>query len=854
LLGLLLISLGVGAASASAATVSGVLRDAGGDPLAGTQMTLTPQGSRRVAASAITGLDGSYALAVAPGPYTVTAFMSGGGVDYGLPDSWSFTGPLAVRADRAFDPTLPAASIVTVRALGAGDVPFEGALVDVPGMEATDLAIGGESGFQLNGTGGLFAGTDEAGELSFTAFDETAPRLGRQGTVGAPDGSGYLPTPFTIPTVAGPATIVVHMLQPDTFVTGTIRDANGDPVPGVTVTLGPSRDVTDAAGAYSLGVVPGRLSFFASLDAGGAALGLPEAWTLSGPLTVSGDRTFDVRLPGVMPLTVRVLDAQDGDAPLEGATVTLPGFEVRGVVMDGESGFQLNASPPDALTDADGETHELLFDGMQTHFGQPGTVTAPESVGYEPADLRLPQLDGATTVVERLPTPFYWISGTLREDDGTPVGGVDMSIGRSSVTTGPDGAYGLRANPGGNGLDLAMPIADGTAFPPNWTLSGSFTTFADRTLDVTLPKILHVTTRVLGDEEEPVPGTLISIPRFSYFFPLETFGELTNVQSRADPLTLTTDANGEARYAEFDGTQPTFGVAARLAPPPDSGYDARIFAPEFNRFDLLDVQHVHDSHAPTIVYDQSPDGSNGWWSGRPATVHVTASDPRIDTLACTVDGVAPRRLGVVAGTGTLAADLTIRGEGRHAIVCTATDRSANSATESTAALIDLTNPGAPTLAADRAPDFAGATGGWWADAVTVTATDTGDPLLADGSAGSGVDPGSVPAPQTFTTTGRHVVAASASDLAGNVSRTTRLAVRVDADAPTTTLTCPARAVSLGSRANATWDDDDAGSGLVGPNHGRVALDTSTPGSHAVDHIATDRVGHATASSCGYEVV
>src|SRR5262249_42107156 len=138
--------------------------------------------------------------------------------------------------------------------------------------------------------GGLFAGTDEAGELSFAAFDGTAPSV--QATVMPPDGSGYLPTPFTIPTVSGDATLVVHLLEPDTFVTGTIRDVNGDPVPGVTVTLGPSSDVTDAAGAYSLGVVPGRLTFVASLSAGGAALGLPEAWTLSGPLTVSGDRTF----------------------------------------------------------------------------------------------------------------------------------------------------------------------------------------------------------------------------------------------------------------------------------------------------------------------------------------------------------------------------------------------------------------------------------------------------------------------------------------------------------------------------------------------------------------------------------
>ena len=312
------------------------------------------------------------------------------------------------------------------------------------------------------------------------------------------------------------------------------------------------------------------------------------------------------------------------------------------------------------------------------------------------------------------------------------------------------------------------------------------------------------------------------------------------MQVRADPVTLTTDANGEAVYAEFDGTQPTNGVAARIVPPAESGYRLTLFEPSFNRFDLLDVEHVHDSSVPTVAFTQSPDGANGWWSGRPASVHVTASDARIDALACTVDGVAPRRLDVVAGTGTLWTDLTIRDEGRHAISCTAVDRSGNRATAGTVALIDLTNPLTPTLAADRAPEAAG--GGWWADTVTVTATDNGDPLLADGSAGSGVDLASVPAPQTFATSGRHVVAATVADLAGNVSRTARLAVRVDADPPRTTLRCPA-SVRLGASASATWDDDDAESGLAGTHHGSVTLDTATPGTHLASHTATDDVGH-----------
>src|SRR4029077_16425945 len=68
--------------------------------------------------------------------------------------------------------------------------------------------------------------------------------------------------------------------------------------------------------------------------------------------------------------------------------------------------------------------------------------------------------------------------------------------------------------------------------------------------------------------------------------------------------------------------------------------------------------------------------------------------------------------------------------------------------------VDETAPNPPTASADRAPDYAGG-GGWYKDSVTVSFTDNGDPSLSDGSAGSGVDPFSIPAPQVLATDGAH---------------------------------------------------------------------------------------------------
>lgn len=849
-LGLLLVALAAGAASASAATVSGFVRTAEGDPVAGVVLDVNVQRPFRTVASATTALDGSYAFTVADGGYQLAASLPDGADPVpGLPAQWSVSGVFDVSGDGTMNLVLPAVRTLTVRVLDSRDVPQEGFTVSLPGLRSPVIAGSNVRVFSSVPD----AVTDAAGEVHAPVFDgSSAAGFNGTGSLTPPDGGGFLPSTFGMPAISGETTLVLHAAEPSTHVTGVVRDADGNPVPGVALTLGPAGAVTDAAGAYSLGVEPGTYGFHGSMSEGGTALGLPDSWYLNGTLSVTADRTFDITLPQAVTLTTRVLDAADGDAPLEGTLVDLPSLDLRDREIGGESGFTIGSSAPQGTTDADGEAHALLFGG-EAHFAHTGTVTPPESTGYAPADLLLPTLDGDTTVVERVPDPYYWVTGVVREGNGTALAGVTAKVGADSATTGLDGTWRLRVAPGGGRLELTMPEALAAGLPANWRLQGTFSAYADRPLDVTLPRTDPITVRVLGEQDEPVPDALLELPGFSFWTQLDAYGELTRVQLWSDPRSPTTDANGEALHAVFHGTQETFGRPSLVRPPADSGYGAQTFMLAYSVADPVVVVHVTDRAAPAIVFSQSPDGANGWWSGRPASVHVTASDPRIDTLACTVDGVAPRRLGLTSGAGTLEADLTIRDEGRHPIGCTATDRSANSTTETAAALIDLTNPNPPTLTADRAPDFTGVTGDWWADTVTVTATGAGDPLLADGSAGSGVDPGSVPAPQTFATSGRQVASASVSDVAGNVSRATRLTVRVDADAPTTTLRCPAT-VRLGARANASWDDADADSGLAGPNHGRVALDSSTLGTHSAEHTAADHVGHATTSSCSYTVV
>jgi hypothetical protein len=168
--------------------------------------------------------------------------------------------------------------------------------------------------------------------------------------------------------------------------------------------------------------------------------------------------------------------------------------------------------------------------------------------------------------------------------------------------------------------------------------------------------------------------------------------------------------------------------------------------------------------------------------------------------------------------------------------------------ESGQVVVDESAPNAPTASADRSPDFAGG-GGWYKDSVTVAFTDNGDPLLSDGSAGSGVNPSSITSPQTFNTDGSHEASGTVADNVGNVSSAGTLTVQVDVSAPSVEASCPAP-VSIGAKGvNATVTASDGQSGLAKDPSGSYPINTSTSGVKTVKVTAIDNVGHETEASC-----
>jgi hypothetical protein len=166
--------------------------------------------------------------------------------------------------------------------------------------------------------------------------------------------------------------------------------------------------------------------------------------------------------------------------------------------------------------------------------------------------------------------------------------------------------------------------------------------------------------------------------------------------------------------------------------------------------------------------------------------------------------------------------------------------------------VDKTPPAAPSASAARAPDYVPG-GGWYKDSVSVSFSANGDPALADGSSGSGVEPASLTGTESFETSGSHTASGTVADKVGNISEPGTLIVQVDATAPELEIKCPATALVGEAGVEAKFAASDGESGLASDPSGTVPIETGSPGEKTVTQTAIDNVGHETTKSCTTQV-
>jgi hypothetical protein len=252
----------------------------------------------------------------------------------------------------------------------------------------------------------------------------------------------------------------------------------------------------------------------------------------------------------------------------------------------------------------------------------------------------------------------------------------------------------------------------------------------------------------------------------------------------------------------------------------------------------VSVSIKRDATSPTIGGSASPAANGHGWNNTAVDVSFLCDDN-------------------LSGVASCGPNATLASEGRdQSVTGNASDNAGNTNSATVGGInIDKSSPNAPSVSADRASDYAGG-GGWYKNTVTLSFAGAGDPDLANGDLGSGVDPASIPLAQTFSSSGPHTASGTVKDLAGNESAARSMTVQVDATKPAVSINCPSSPIILGSSATASWTATDAHSGLATAASGTVALDTTSVGSKtATAPTATDHVGlDSDPTSCSYSVV
>ena len=542
--------------------------------------------------------------------------------------------------------------------------------------------------------------------------------------------------------------------------------------------------------------------------------------------------------------------------------------ELRGVVS-GQSVGQPNAPLSGATVQlADPETGAITrttqtnVNGGYVIAAEAGVydvrVTPPLGSSFDPAVYRGIDLGQTRNLdVVLVPSGTYRLTTVVRDNAGDPIEGAHVTLGNGAVTSTDANGRVVHTVAAGASYWIQAKNDPDRGRRPNtpgsWLArSAPFVVNGDTQRTLTLPRTVRVKVRMQDPGGAPVAGTVsgqatTNTPMFDGGLATEYAesrdGARTDSDGYADTIHFVsdrgiTDGNGWG-YPSGDGYSP-----AKFTTPPLTE----------DRTVLLQFQPPRpaDGTPPTISFSQAESGANGWWTSAPATTQVTGADAAIATLACERDG-EPVAFDPAAGSGTLTAGVSTSDEGRHSVRCTATDASGNSTSGADTILVDLTPPVIPAATADRAPEHADAAGDWFRDTVTVSFSNRGDPKLADGTPGSGIDPGSLSAPVTRTTSG--IVRGSVADNAGNRSNEAVLAVAVDAAAPTVAASCPSAPIILGTAATASVTASDAESGLASDPSGTSPLNTSTVGTQQFTSApARDRVGHVVSATCSYRVV
>ncbi|MBV8208060.1 MAG: carboxypeptidase regulatory-like domain-containing protein [Acidobacteria bacterium] len=493
----------ISANGGSSGTLTGVVTNTAGQPLAGAQVTAGNS-------SASTLADGTYSMQnVTAGSATVSASLAG---------YQSASQPVTASAGTTTSvPTIQLAPLnpgtVTGTVVTSGGSPVAGASVSADGVTATTNAGGSYTLANL-----------PAGAVTLTVSAPGEQTATQSATVVA--GSSTTVAPVTLTSNAG-------------NVTGKVTDSSGNAIAGASVGFGGASTTTDSTGAYSLDGIPaGTIQLVASATeyqsvtqtvaiTGGntttanfsLALSSNSPGTVAGVVTnistgqaISGasvkwntttattDSNGNYSLANVSAGTQTVTASATGYLPVSSSTTVAGGTStlnfqlstagILNVTVVNSAGAAVAAAPVKLsggiiATSLSGATNSA---GQYSSNWIPiGSYTVTSGSVSEAATVNTGQTTSITLTQAGSTATTGTISGTVTSSSGAALAGATVSSGSASVTSQANGSYTLAAIPAGTvsvtaslgGYQTAtqsVSVTAGTTASANFTLTPASST------------------------------------------------------------------------------------------------------------------------------------------------------------------------------------------------------------------------------------------------------------------------------------------------------------------------------------------------------------------------------------------
>jgi hypothetical protein len=390
---------------------------------------------------------------------------------------------------------------------------------------------------------------------------------------------------------------------------GVLRTAEGQPVPGVSVSVsnsyGGGSAKTNSEGGFSFMVAAGTDTLVVRGESAPVELHLPHYFYVEASIVIEHETQDQIVLPQSVGLTVHVLDRSGN--PIEGAQFEPePSSESQQVSsydpVPGVSTGEVRDIPTSASTDANGDATIYTFPAASLPANVSAGAAGDAPLGYHSEHLNInAEHDGETTVTLAALVRF---SGSVRTAEGRPAAStyvsVDGTAGETAAYVNSEGDFSFEVAAGTN--TVTMSGYDGLYYhlPNSFEFTASVVIEHEVHEEISLPRTVAVTAHALDDSGNPLANVSFYTASASGWDQVGSFEPLPGVSSALQENVYGYTEPNDGDIARFY----TFSTASLEVTVSDS--NAGTGAPRGYRPQTLDIDAEQETETTVTLYPATP--------------------------------------------------------------------------------------------------------------------------------------------------------------------------------------------------------------------------------------------------------